>query len=88
MADKNHFGFNQFTDKTAPFVKIGLNNFLDSEFEEIIDLNAQTVKNFNANTDEIAEYIDAHKDYEIVIATKYQERVKEILACYDIFDVE
>ena len=88
LADKNHFGFNQFTDKTAPFVKIGLNNFLDSEFEEIIDLNAQTVKNFNANTDEIAEYIDAHKDYEIVIATKYQERVKEILACYDIFDVE
>jgi len=84
----NHFPLGEFTNKAGSFVKIGLNNFLDSEFEEIIDLNAQTVKSFNANVDDIADYIYAHKNYEIVIATKYPERVKEILACYEIFDVE
>ena len=88
LKDKNHIPFVDFRNEVAKFVKIGLNNFLDSEFEEFIDLNGQTVKNFNADVEAIADYIYAHKDYEIVIATKYEERVKEILACYDIFDVE
>jgi transcription-repair coupling factor (superfamily II helicase) len=88
LRDKNHISFKNFTDKSASHIKIGLNNFLDSEFEEIIDFNGQTVKSFNANVDDIADYIYAHKDYEIIIATKYSERVKEILACYEIFNVE
>lgn len=88
LKTKNHTTFNEFLNESARFVKIGLNNFLDSEFEEVIDLNCQTVKNFNADIEAIADYIYAHKDYEIVIATKYEDRVKEILACYDIFDVE
>ena len=88
LRDKNHISFSEFIYKSASFVKIGLNNFLDSEFEEVVDLNAQTVKSFNADVEAIADYIYAHRDYEIVIATKYEERVKEILACYDIFDVE
>ena len=88
LRDKNHIPFSDFINKSASFVKIGLNNFLDSEFEEVVDLNAQTVKSFNADVEAIADYIYAHRDYEIVIATKYEERVKEILACYDIFDVE
>ena len=88
LRGKNHIPFSDFINKSASFVKIGLNNFLDSEFEEVVDLNAQTVKSFNADVEAIADYIYAHRDYEIVIATKYEERVKEILACYDIFDVE
>lgn len=88
LKDKNHIPFSEFLNESARFVKIGLNNFLDSEFEEVIDLNGQTVKNFNADVEAIADYIYAHRDYEIVIATKYEDRVKEILACYDIFDVE
>lgn len=88
LKDKNHIPFNEFLNESARFVKIGLNNFLDSEFEEVIDLNGQTVKNFNADVEAIADYIYVHRDYEIVIATKYEDRVKEILACYDIFDVE
>lgn len=88
LKNKNHISFKDFTDKTASHIKVSLNNFIDSEFEEITDLNGQTVKSFNADVDAIADYIYAHKDYEIVIATKYQERVKEILACYEIFNVE
>lgn len=88
LKSKNHYTFSDFTNNTARFIKIGLNNFLDSEFDYVIDLNGQTVKNFNADIDAIAEYINAHRDYEIVVATKYEERVKEILACYDIFDIE
>lgn len=88
LKDKNHFTFSDFTNKIARFIKIGFNNFLDSEFDEIVDLNGQTVKSFNANMEDVADYIYAHKGYEVVIATNYPERIKETLACYEIFDVE
>lgn len=87
LKGKNHFTFSEFTNQTAPFVKIGFNNFLDSEFDEVIDLNGQTVKSFNADMDELAVYLASHKDYEIIIATNYKERVKEVLTAYEIFNV-
>ena len=88
LKGKNHISFNEFINSIASFIKIGFNNFLDSEFKEIVDLNGQTVKAFNANMEDVADYLYAHKDYEIVIATKYPERIKEILNCYEIFDVQ
>ncbi len=88
LRDKNHFTFVEFAQKLANFLKIGFNNFLDSEFDLIIDLDGQTVKTFNANMDDVADYLDARRDYEIVIATNYPDRVKETLSCYEIFDVE
>lgn len=88
LKSENHFSFSEFTNFVAPFVKIGFNNFIDSEFEEVIDLDGQNAKSFNANMELAAEYLHEHKDYEIVIATKYPDRVKEVLAVYDIFDVE
>ena len=88
LKDKNHFTFSEFTNSLASFPKIGFNNFLDSEFDELVDLNGQTVKSFNANMEDVADYIYAHKGYEVVIATNYPDRIKEVLACYEIFDVE
>ena len=87
LKDKNHFTFGQFTNSLAPFVKIGFNNFLDSEFEEVIDLNGQTVRSFNANMDELALFLSEHKDYEIYISTKYPQRVQEVLKTYEIFNI-
>lgn len=87
LKDKNHFSFGEFTNLLAPFVKIGFNNFIDSEFEDVVDLNGQTVRSFNANMDEVAVYLASHKDYETIIATKYPERVKEVLSVYEIFNV-
>jgi len=85
---KNHIPFNDFQSVVTKSPRVDLNNFIDSEFDEIIDLNAQTVKNFNANIDDIADFLYAHKDYDITIATDYPDRVKEILDSYEIFDVE
>ncbi len=87
LRDINHVPYNNFIAKVIRHQRIELNNFIDSEFDEIIDFNAQVVKNFNANMDDVAEFIKSHKGYEIVIATDYPERVKEILSRYEIFDV-
>ena len=88
LKGRNHIPFEEFIQKCAGFVKIGLNNFLDSEMDEIIEFNTQTVQNFGAKLDDIANFIISKNNYKIIIATDYPERVKEILADYNIFDIE
>ena len=88
LKGRNHITFEEFIQKSAGFVKVGLNNFLDSETEDIIEFNTQTVQNFGAKLDDIANYINSKHGYKIIIATDYPERVKEILSERNIFDVE
>ncbi len=96
LKERNHITFEEFIQKSAGFVKVALNNFLDSEMEEVVEFNSQPVQNFGANLDEISDFIKKYKSpsaatgkgYNIIIATDYPERVKEILSERDIFDVE
>ena len=100
---RNHVTFEEFIQKCAGFIKVGLNNFIDSEMDEIVEFETQTIQSFEANLDHIAEFIRKYSNpspafqasshsrdegYRIIIATDYPERVKEILAERDIFDVE
>ena len=88
LKDINHIPYNNFASKIAKFTRVEFNNFIDSEFDEVLDFNAQVIKNFNANIEEIADFIKKHAGYKIIIATDYKDRVKDILAQYDIFNVE
>ena len=96
LKERNHITFEEFIQKSAGFVKVAFNNFLDSEMEEVVEFNSQPVQNFGANLDEISDFIKKYnspsaatgKGYNIIIATDYPERVKEILSERDIFDVE
>ena len=104
LKDRNHVTFEEFIQKSAGFVKIGLNNFIDSEMDEIVEFDTQTIQNFEANLDHIAEFIkkftssehaqselsenETNGKWRVIIATDYPERVREILAERNIFDVE
>lgn len=94
LKGRNHVTFEEFIQKTAGFVKVGLNNFIDSEMDEIVEFDTQTIQSFEANLDHIADFIKKFlfpqnsDGWRIVIATDYPERVKEILAERNIFDVE
>lgn len=88
LKGRNHIPFEDFIQKMAGFVKVGLNNFIDSEMDDIIEFNSQPVQNFGAKLDDIAGYINSKHDFRIIIATDYPERVKEILNEREIFDVE
>ena len=85
LKNKNHIPFEDFIKRIASFEKIGMNNFIDGDMGTIIEFDAQPVKNFNANLQAIANYINEKRDYETLIATDYPERVKEILAEKEIF---
>lgn len=82
---KNHFEIEEFHSQIAGFVKIGLNNFIDFDMDDLIELDSQPLKGYFAGLDEIADYIKSKSDYKIVIATDYPERVKEIFAERGIF---
>ncbi len=88
LKGRNHISFEDFIQKSAGFIKIGLNNFLDSEMDDVIEFDSQPVQNFGANLDDIANYIGGKPNYDIIIATDYPERVKEILSERNIFNVE
>lgn len=85
---KNHFDYGEFLRKTSYFPKIGLNNFIDGDTEELIEFNAQPLKNFEANIDLISDFIKEHDGYKFIIATDYPERVKEILSEHNIFNIQ
>lgn len=87
LKEKNHVLFEEFIQKLAGFVKIGFNNFLDDEMDEIVEFNALPLKNFEANLDEIAKFIKENANYKIVIATDYPERVKEILKEREVYKI-
>lgn len=86
LKGKNHFDLEELHNQIAGFTKVGLNNFIDFDFDALIEFDSQPLKGFFANIDEIAEFIKQKRDYKIIVATDYPERVKEIFAQKDVFD--
>ena len=87
LKEINHFTWEEIIKKTAGMQKIYLNNFLSDENNEVIDIDARNVQIFDADIQAVAKFIQEHKGYQITIATDFQERVKDVLAEYDIFDI-
>lgn len=87
LKEINHFTLAETLNRTAGMQKIYFNNFLSDENNEVIDIDARNVQVFDADMDEAAKFLKEHKGYQITIATDYQERVKEVLSDYDIFDI-
>ena len=88
LKDTNHYTLDEFTQQIAGFQKIYMNNFLSDENNEVIDIDARNIQIFDADMDLVARFINEHKGYQITIATDFHERVKEVLASYDIFDID
>ena len=87
LKEINHFTLQEILQKTAGFQKINFNNFLSDENNEVIDIDARNVQIFDADMEAVAEFLENHKGFQITIATDYQERVKEVLSEYGIFEI-
>ncbi len=81
----NHFTESEIIQKAASFQKISLNNFLSDGANEVIDIDSITVPIFDADMEKLAQYLQSKKDYNIIIATDYKGRVKELFNEYEIF---
>ncbi|MFA7658720.1 MAG: transcription-repair coupling factor [Candidatus Gastranaerophilaceae bacterium] len=87
LKSRNHFEIEELHKQIAGFAKIGLNNFIDYDYEDLIEFDSQSLKNYFANPDEIAEFINSKPDYKTIIATDYPERVKELFAERNVFNL-
>ena len=87
LKKSNHFSLDEFIQQIAGFQKIYMNNFLSDENNEVIDIDARNIQIFDADMDSAARFINEHNDYQITVATDFQERVKEVLASFNIFKV-
>lgn len=82
---KNHFEIEEFHQQIAGFVKIGLNNFIDFDMDDLIEFDSQPLKGYFSGLDEITDYIKSKSDYRVIVATDYPERVKEIFSERGVF---
>lgn len=87
LKENNHFDIEDFHKQIAGFVKIGLNNFIEFDLDDMVELESQSLKNYFTNLDDIAKFIAEKPDYKTVVATDYPERVKEIFAEKNIFNL-
>ena len=88
LKEINHFTHAEIIQKTAGMQKISLNNFLSDENNEVIDIDSRNVQIFDADMDKTALFLDEHKGWQITIATDFQERVKEVLTEYGLFEIK
>lgn len=84
LLELNHFSMKDIINKLAGYQKIALNNFLSDENNEIFDIDAQNIPIFDANIEKIQGYLSQRHDYEVLVATDYKERVKELFKEYEI----
>ena len=87
LENKNHFSTKEIIQNTAKFLKISFNNFITSDPNEIIDIDAQNIQIFDAKMEDVAEYLTKKPEFNIIIATSYKERVNDILKDFGIFNV-
>lgn len=90
LKDKNHFDIDEFHNQIAGVTKIGLNNFIDYEFDDLIEFDSQPLKGYFSGLDEITDFVkqkSKNDDYKIIVATDYPQRVKEIFEERNIFDL-
>ncbi len=86
LSQLNHYTLDEIKGKLGNFLKIQLDNFIDSDFGIGIEFNSSVLPNFDADMDKLADFIVENRDCEIVISTDFQDRVKEILDSYGVFN--
>lgn len=86
LKNLNHYTYEEFERQMARFMRVGLDNFLNDSDLELVEFNTEPVRNFAADLDLAALFIDEHSAYSMNIATDYPERVKEILREREIFN--
>lgn len=88
LKSKNHFEVDEFHNQIAGFEKIGLNNFIDFDFDDLIEFESQPLKGYFSGVNDTVEYLKTKQGYDILVATDYPERVKEIFKEHNIFDMK
>lgn len=84
----NHYEAEEFHSQIAGFVKIGLNNFIEFDLDDLIEFDSQPLKGYFSGVNEVVDYVKGKKNYKLIVATDYPERVKELFLEQEVFEFE
>ena len=87
MEKLNHTSFNDFKKEIKKFKIIGLDNFLEDDYDKIIEFDLSLPPVFSCDIDKINKFIKKHlnENYKIIICTNFPNRLKEIFDELEIF---
>ena len=83
----NHTSFSEFKREIKKFKNIGLDNFLEDDFDKIIEFDLILPPIFSCDLSKIDKFIKEYlnKNYKIIICTNFPNRLKEIFDELEIF---
>lgn len=87
LCELNHVTFEEFQKEIKKFKTIGFDNFLDDEYDKLIEFNTSLCPVFSSDMDEITKYIKENlkSDAKIFICTDYPKRLQEVFEANEIF---
>ncbi len=83
----NHTKFCDFQKQIKKFKNIGIDNFLEDDYDKIIEYDLTLPPIFSCDINKIDKFIKEYlnKNYKILICTNYPNRLKEIFDELEIF---
>ena len=87
LCDLNHVKYDDFIKDIKKFKIIGFDNFLDDDFDKLIEFKTSLTPVFSSEADEIIKYIKENilDGAKVFICSDYPKRIKEILKENEVF---
>ncbi len=87
LCDLNHVKYDDFIKDVKKFKIIGFDNFLDDDFDKLIEFKTSLTPVFSSEADEIIKYIKENilDGAKVFICSDYPKRIKEILKENEVF---
>ena len=87
LCNLNHVRFEEFVSMVKKFKTIGFDNFLDDDYDKIIEFQTSLTPIFSSDAEEITKYIlsNIKNGAKISVCTNYPKRIEEILKEKEIF---
>ena len=87
LKNLNHTSYSEFQKQIKKFKNIGLDNFLEDDYDKIIEFDLTLPPVFSCDITKIDKFIKNYlnENYKIIICTNYPNRLKEIFDELEIF---
>ncbi|MCD7740215.1 MAG: transcription-repair coupling factor, partial [Candidatus Gastranaerophilales bacterium] len=86
LPDKNYLNLKEFITTVNNYPKIYFDNFLSDEYDINIELRTELIPYFASGFNDTAKFIKEklNKNYKIITASDYKNRIEELLKEYEI----
>ncbi len=87
LENLNHVTYSEFREKLKKFKRIGIDSFLNNDFDKTLEFDMDLAPVFSFDINEVSNFIKKYlnQNYKIFLCTNYPNRIKEIFDEFEIF---